>query len=562
MAQYQNQSASESTVHLIESNESIDLNESNQHNLVDYWLNFQLICKPEQSGKTFIMIQQIIKDITEPMQGKEIINIIFCDQSLLLVKQTSERVQSDLFKYYTDSEKNVYLELSSSKGADCHNTAEVLKEIILNKIKNIICCTNSTRMNNIYELVELLNNGAYITHNFHFNIWLDEADKWTKFIDRVLIPIVENNPNVNVKLITATPDPLFKKYKYLNVLPIENTTSNEYHGWSDNIIKIINENSDDYLHYIEHILSLCQITPGSKWFIPALNKKSTHSSVIRLCNSNNMAVICVNGDGISVTMPNSESYQYEKTEELKVTIYKIYIKYKLHKYAVVVTGHICVSRGISIISETFIFDYGILSHYNNKNEASQLAGRLKGNIKLFPKYKPPIVFTTDNFNKIANEWEQKSRNLAKLSFEKEKENDLTIITKNEFMTCNKKYEYIKHPILFDSFEDCKKFLDRIDIKAHMNLKKTITSKEFKGQSPIHRIEGYAVTSKILKQDQTVSDLTKDMRLTLNEADKITESRCISATDKGSRYLILPVYHDINTPGNKEKYQIRYIKFNK
>ena len=29
----------------------------------DSWLNFQLICKPEQSGKTFIMIQQIIKDM-------------------------------------------------------------------------------------------------------------------------------------------------------------------------------------------------------------------------------------------------------------------------------------------------------------------------------------------------------------------------------------------------------------------------------------------------------------------------------------------------------------------
>jgi hypothetical protein len=41
-----------------------------ESSVVDSWLNVQLICKPEQSGKTFIMIQQIIKDITEPIDGK------------------------------------------------------------------------------------------------------------------------------------------------------------------------------------------------------------------------------------------------------------------------------------------------------------------------------------------------------------------------------------------------------------------------------------------------------------------------------------------------------------
>ena len=30
------------------------------NNEITNWLKFQLICKPEQSGKTFIMIKQII----------------------------------------------------------------------------------------------------------------------------------------------------------------------------------------------------------------------------------------------------------------------------------------------------------------------------------------------------------------------------------------------------------------------------------------------------------------------------------------------------------------------
>jgi hypothetical protein len=51
---------------------------------MDYWLKFQLICKPEQSGKTFLMIQQLVKDITSPVQGMRVINIILCDNNLLL----------------------------------------------------------------------------------------------------------------------------------------------------------------------------------------------------------------------------------------------------------------------------------------------------------------------------------------------------------------------------------------------------------------------------------------------------------------------------------------------
>ena len=78
---------------------------------VDNWLNFQLICKPEQSGKTFIMIQEIIKNLTVPIQGKEIVNIILCDNNLLLTKQTSVRVEQDLKGYFSDGQ--AYVELSS-----------------------------------------------------------------------------------------------------------------------------------------------------------------------------------------------------------------------------------------------------------------------------------------------------------------------------------------------------------------------------------------------------------------------------------------------------------------
>ena len=189
---------------------------------VDKWLNFQLICKPEQSGKTFIMIQKIINDITEPIPDKEIVNFILCDNNLLLTKQTSVRVENDLKEYIHDG--HAYIELSSHERTEYHDTASVFQAIIVKRVRNIICCTNGKRMDDIYQLINDINTNPFTGDKFHFNIWLDEADKFIKFIDNTLRPIVDRHTNVNVKLITATPQPLFQKYEYMNVLPIENTT--------------------------------------------------------------------------------------------------------------------------------------------------------------------------------------------------------------------------------------------------------------------------------------------------------------------------------------------------
>lgn len=241
--------------------------------VIDKWLNFQLICKPEQSGKTFIMIKHIIKDLTFPIDGKEIINIILCDNNLLLTKQTSIRVGNDLKEYIHEGE--TYIELSSHERTEYHDVDSVFRAIVTTTVRNIICCTNGTRMDDIYNLIRFINSNQYTSGKFHFNIWLDEADKFTKFIDNTLVPIVDQNANVSVKLITATSNTLFQKYKYMNVLPIESTTSETYHGWADNTIRII-EKDGGCLEFVEHVLSVVAptaIQPGTKWFIPGLNSK-------------------------------------------------------------------------------------------------------------------------------------------------------------------------------------------------------------------------------------------------------------------------------------------------
>lgn len=526
----------------------------------DKWMNFQLICKPEQSGKTFVMISHIIKDVSFPIDGKEIVNFILCDNNLLLTKQTSVRVENDLKEYIHDGE--VYIELSSHERTEYHRAVDVKDAIIFKSIKNIICCTNGKRMDDIYKVINDMNTTTITRGKFHFNIWLDEADKFTKFIDNTLRPIVDAHSNVNVKLITATPQPLFQKYKYMNVLPIENTTSELYHGWEDNTIRVI-QKEGSVLAFAEHVLSVVvpsEVKAGTKWFIPGLNVKTSHEAIKSMCVAKGMAVMCVNGDGIVLTLPiTMEVVKFKKDEDFNNKIKDIYQAHELHRFPFVITGYICIGRGITINSDDFMLDYAILSHYSDKNEASQIAGRMKGNMKGFANYKKPVVFTTEKFNDIAIEWEQKSRLLARLAFEKEQHGLSTVIDKTEFKTCDKPYEYVCHTNIFadmfDTFEKAKAFL--VTKERDMDGKVRSTKK-----SVIHICDGYSVTSKLLRDGQTVDDLTKEDRVTLEKSKSILNSRCISATDKGSRYLILPVYENEESLPNSVKFQVRYIKFGK
>ena len=517
------------------------------------WSRFILICKPEQSGKTFIMIQKIISDLREPREGIKTVNFIFCDNNLLLTKQTSERVKDDLTEFEVNGE--VYLELSSHKRTTYHDAVSVIGAVTTKPISNILCCTNGVRTEDIYTIINDLNKSDITKGKFYFKIWLDEADKFTNHIDTTFKPLVDVFENIQVNCITATPKKLFDRYNYMNVLPIENTTTPQYHGWSDNELRLVDHygSTVDFANYILNEIAMDLILPGGKWFIPADHKKTSHEAVKDICVEKGFAVFIVNGSGIRLTLPNKELFIYKKDEELNTKIRHLYTEHSLDRYPLAITGNICIGRGISLLSNDFMIDYGILSACHNQQEASQNSGRLKGNIKGWRNYKPPTIFTTEAFNAVAREWETKSRNLAELAFRKEAAGESTIITKTEFKTLGEDYEYKVEPNLFRSFAKAQHFLKT---KSREMKSKPVCSKK----SVIHEVNGYKMTSKLLKPGETVEDLCEENRITMDMVDNIPASRCISSTDKGSRYLILPVYETRETAFNKEKYQVRYISF--
>ena len=529
----------------------------------DTWERFLLVCKPEQSGKTFVMIQNIIKGLKEPVSGVKTINIIFCDNNLLLTKQTSERVKKDLAEFEVNGE--LYLEFSSHKRTRYHCVESVLGAITYHEISNILCCTNGTRTCDVWELITAINRRSQ--EEFNFKIWLDEADKFIGHIDQTFKPLIDDYENIEVFCITATPKKLFYKYKYMNVLPIENTTSPEYHGWKDNDIRLLDMRDVDVVGFSSHVLNIFgerYALPGTKWFIPGKTTKKSHENIKEICLEKGFAVFVVNGNGIMLTLPDRSFYRESKDDELNLKLIKMYEEHNLSDYPIALTGNICVGRGISIMRKDFMIDYAILSSVTNKQETSQISGRVKGNIKHWDNYKKPIVFTTPEFDSIATEWETKSRGLAKLAFKKEQEGELTIIDKSEFKTIGKKFKYIVHPTLFNTFSEAKKFL-----RTKKHVMKTQCS--ISNSSAIHRrlstpgVEeryGYAITSKLGKKDEITQENRVILEMVTNPSANgyIGPGTCISSTEKGSRYLILPVYETMETRPTDEKYQVRYIDF--
>ena len=114
----------------------------------------QLLVKPTQSGKTFIMLKKILEmlkndntgptDATNDNSPTGNIHIIFCDNQLIQTEQTNNR-----FNKYDNEFKSVIL---SSKSKTRHTE---LPHFILNdNIKAIIACSNKIRVNNIDKLMD------------------------------------------------------------------------------------------------------------------------------------------------------------------------------------------------------------------------------------------------------------------------------------------------------------------------------------------------------------------------------------------------------------------------
>jgi len=494
---------------------------------------FRLVCKPEQSGKTAVMIRRILHEYEDPPSGSTPINFIFCANSLLLTKQTGGRLLEEI------EGLGMCVEFSSQRGA-LKKPDEVLSKILVYDVTNVVCPSNSCRVGkraaskNTYDCDGVIGMIDKLTESFDskftFNIWMDEADKFTKPLVKFR-ELLKRNINASVWCITATPEKLFEEFGNQNVLRLENTTSSNYHGWGDNRIKhfepstdcaafvrqvlykvggAITSNASDDVSFdpqtiqgklweiirreyvpgqtftrkeilefvgeigsssktvsqtVSHSLQRIrdkeliqfiksglykrsplvsdtgppydtpsETVPNTRWFIPGGTRKKSHRDIKDACVKRGFAVFVVNGDGISLTLPCGTEVAIEKKDDLlNSKIKKMYAAHNLQEHPVAITGNMCIGRGISISDPEFMFTHGILSEFKSGAEASQLAGRLKGNMKDWPGFQPPTVFTTHLFDETVSKHEEQSRRLGELAFEKaDSDSETATVTLEEF----------------------------------------------------------------------------------------------------------------------------------
>ena len=140
--------------------------------------HIKLLVKYEQSGKTRI----VLNAVQAHSGGQNVLNIIFCDNSLLLTTATTLRAgsHSDLVKegsinLSSDPKHHQWKDITEDAldgGADTSARKTCVQAIREGDVNTIICCGHKRRFEDIQDLIELLSSDGFL-----FNIHVDEADK-------------------------------------------------------------------------------------------------------------------------------------------------------------------------------------------------------------------------------------------------------------------------------------------------------------------------------------------------------------------------------------------------
>jgi hypothetical protein len=380
----------------------------------------ELIIKPCQSGKTFIMLQEIAKMLDNDDNN---IHIIFCDNQLLQTQQTSDRVDTfnDL-EEYRSNDGDVSVILSSKSKIKNHQLLS--HQIIFENKKTIITCSNKTRLENIDKLItDFAMNKRF--NDYNFCLWIDEVDKNISLFEDYLNNWDKNPRVLRVGLITATPENLLKKFKTIKIFQLEKSHNpDEYHSFSESEFKLLNFENIDIELYLTKIIKEFKndFKNGQVWFVPGEVKKESHNSIKDVLLKNDFKVLVINGEGIILyTNKENELLEFDG-DNLADFLGNIYVSKNLINNKLAITGNLCISRGITINNNKMLITHAILpTNISNRSNAYQLAGRICGNIKKFENYKKPVIYCTQKFKSIIFDMENRAKNIAEEAFKLNKQ---------------------------------------------------------------------------------------------------------------------------------------------
>jgi hypothetical protein len=489
-----------------------------------------LVC-PCQSGKTKIFLDYISEKYEE---DTNIINIIFVDNSILQSEQLLDRIGMQNVFY-----KNTVV--VSSKSKVCKNM-DMLPVLIIGKgYRNILVCSNSTRVKNITELINTW--GEYdINNRFKFQVFVDEADRSISMFKPHLEGWNESERVSNIMLISATPYNILKELGEINIVKLENTYNEEdYNLFSESEFKIYELEKGEKKKYIDHTLDMASknnhIRAGNVFYIPGAAAKISHYNIKNKCLDYNMNVLTLNSDGCKLFCDADDNTKYVKIDtngkELSKILADLYIN-KLHEKPFVITGSLCISRGVSLSSPDMLITHAILSPcYNNINNLAQSGGRINNNLKQCKNWRRPIVYCTKKVKSSICLSETRASDLAIKAFKFDKDT----VSMDDYRIANKAWSV--KSVEVNTLYDVKEFLNnKVGKNNRFNL-------------CIHAVDGFLINN-YLRPAKKIEELTADDRVLREHVTNISLSRCMSKTNG---YLIIPVYETIES--KTCKFQIRY-----
>jgi hypothetical protein len=396
--------------------------------------NAQCMQLPAQSGKTRKMEELITKykqleevfDETE--EEKACVNIIISDNNKILVQQTNARIEKDLGE---DVVGGVFSWISGTRKSeefgDMKSSSDIAVSIWTDKTGTLVVCSHKKRIEKVFDVLKILDRMKF---SGKINIWIDEADKrirmFSQYDGRKPSHILPERIISHITLVSATFDSVMKMYSSLRILPYNQTYPECYRGLiHSNLIEV--EPNEFILDYVSNVIDTHKdilVYPGARSFIPAGPTKNSHDAVAELLlGKYGFSVIIINGDRKELLIPDGcvidlneqiSSKNVGVPVEFNSLLANLYQKYHLYRFPLAITGHYCVSRGVTFQSSSFMFDYGIIPHISNGSDAYQIMARLFGNVGDFHGYKPVDIYTTPQMFLKVEKQENIAMNIARI----------------------------------------------------------------------------------------------------------------------------------------------------
>lgn len=348
--------------------------ENKEENKFDNYNKIEVIVKPTQSGKTSVII-----DTIKNKKDKNIMDIVFADNNILLGNQTGKRI--------VDNGCNATVITCKNKDVKCETECLGMKFL---RRDTLVLLSNKTR----FDFVEsFLNDEKFLStinqnENIKFRIWIDEFDSRLNEFKEHIEKFSKNKNVIKILGLTATPQTiknilLIDNIKY-SFLPVDDT---KYHYTKDHIYETIKIKGKNKIEDIfENILSKYNNNDGNIWFCPAEKDTQDHDDVKNFFLNKGYVCIIINGKEKRIYISEKKYVditQYKNKELSEILSEWIKEYRKNSNKSIAITGNLCIERGITICSKEFMISHSIIIPQNNTTKLYQLAGRLNGNFKDF-----------------------------------------------------------------------------------------------------------------------------------------------------------------------------------